>query len=59
MATKTYKFRVVIEPDEDFYTSIPWFTRGAQGMVEHGERIPEEPADQMEVSVEPRVAVTI
>jgi predicted RNase H-like HicB family nuclease len=30
-----------------------------ESMREHGERIPEEPADQVEVTVEPRVAVTV
>lgn len=30
-----------------------------ESMLEHGERIPEEPADEVEVSVEPRVAVTV
>jgi predicted RNase H-like HicB family nuclease len=28
-------------------------------MLEHGELIPEEPADQVQVTVEPRVAVTV
>ena len=28
-------------------------------MLEHGERLPEEPADQVEVTVDPRVAVTV
>jgi len=30
-----------------------------ESMLEHGGRIPEEPADQVEVTVEPRVAVTV
>jgi len=30
-----------------------------ESMREHGERIPEEPADQVEVTEEPRVAVTV
>jgi predicted RNase H-like HicB family nuclease len=30
-----------------------------ESMLEHGERIPEEPADQVEVTVEARVAVTV
>ena len=30
-----------------------------ESMLEHGERIPEEPSDQVEVTVEPRVAVTV
>ena len=30
-----------------------------ESMREHDERIPEEPADQVEVTVEPRVAVTV
>ena len=28
-------------------------------MLEHGERIPEKPSDEVEVTVEPRVAVTV
>jgi len=30
-----------------------------ESMLAHGERIPEEPADQAEVTVEPRVAITV
>ena len=30
-----------------------------ESMLEHGERIPEEPADQVDVSVEPRIAVIV
>ncbi len=30
-----------------------------ESMREHGEDIPEEPADQVEVTVEPRVAITV
>jgi hypothetical protein len=30
-----------------------------ESMLEHGEHIPEEPADQVEVTVEPRVAITV
>jgi len=30
-----------------------------ESMLGHAERIPEEPPDQVEVSVEPRVAVTV
>ena len=30
-----------------------------ESMREHGEPIPEEPADEVEVTVEPRVAVTV
>ena len=30
-----------------------------ESMVEHGEHVPEEPADQVEVTVEPRVAITV
>jgi len=86
---KTYNFRVVIEPDEDFDGNPAGFhawcpalervggsTWGAteaealrnidqvirlviESMVEHGEPIPEEPRDQVEVTVEPRVAVTV
>jgi len=28
-------------------------------MMEHGERLPEEPSVQVEVTVDPRVAVTV
>jgi predicted RNase H-like HicB family nuclease len=88
MAMKTYNFRVVIEPDEDFdgnpagwhaycpaLEHVGGSTWGAteaealkkindvvhlviESMVEHGEPIP-QPADQVEVTVEPRVAVTV
>ncbi len=86
---KTYNFRVVVEPDEDFdgnpsgwHAYCPLLkeqgasTWGATesealdninnvvhmvvaSMLEHGEHIPDEPADQVEVTVEPRVAVTV
>ena len=86
---KTYNFKVVVEPDEDFdgnpsgwHVYCPALKeRGAstwgetheealknieevihlvvESMVEHGERIPEEPGDQVEVTVEPRVAVIV
>jgi predicted RNase H-like HicB family nuclease len=89
MAMKTYNFRVVVEPDEDFggnpagwHAYCPLLEQqGAstwgltesealnnlstvvhmvvESMLEHGEHIPEEPADQVEVTVEPRVAVTV
>lgn len=89
MAMKTYNFRVVLEPDEDFdgnssgfHAYVPLLERqGAstwgeteaealknietalrlvlESMREHGEAIPEEPADQVEVTVEPRVAITV
>ena len=86
---KTYNFKVVIEPDEDFDGNPSGFhaycpvlekagasTWGAteaealknidevlhlvvESMLEHGEAIPEEPKDQVEVTVEPRIAVTV
>jgi predicted RNase H-like HicB family nuclease len=86
---KTYNFKVVLEPDEDFdgnpsgwHAFCPvleqqgastWGETQAEAlrnidnlvrmvvesMREHNERIPEEPADQVEVTVEPRVAVTV
>lgn len=86
---KTYNFRVVVEPDEDFAGNpAGWHAycplleqQGAstwgstesealsnlstvvhmvvESLLEHGEHIPEEPADQVEVTVEPRVAVTV
>jgi predicted RNase H-like HicB family nuclease len=86
---KTYNFKVVVEPDEDFdgnpsgwHAFCPvlepqgastWGATQAEAlknidelvhtvvesMLEHGEHIPEEPADQVEVTVEPRVAVTV
>jgi predicted RNase H-like HicB family nuclease len=30
-----------------------------ESMLEHGEHLPEEPANKVEVTVEPRVAVTV
>ena len=30
-----------------------------ESMVEHGESIPQQPADEVEVTLEPRVAVTV
>ncbi len=89
MDMKTYNFKVVVEPDEDFdgnpagwHAYCPaiekqgastWGTTEAEAlkninsvvhmvvesMLEHGEPIPEEPADQVQVTVEPRVAVTV
>jgi predicted RNase H-like HicB family nuclease len=86
---KTYNFKVVIEPDENFdghpygwHAYCPALEQqGAstwgetpeealknvdevvhlvvESMLAHGEHIPEEPADQVEVTVEPRVAVTV
>src|ERR1700722_5182876 len=88
MAMKTYNFKVLIEPDEDFdgnpsgwHAHCPALERlgGStwgetrevalknindvvhmivESMLEHGEAIP-QPADQVEVTVEPRVAVTV
>ena len=89
MSMKTYNFRVVIEPDEDFDGNPSGFhafcpileTQGAstwgatpeealknisevvhmvvESMHEHGEPIPDEPRNEVEVTVEPRVAVTV
>jgi len=89
MDMKTYNFKVVIEPDEDFdghpsgwHAFCPaiekqgastWGATEAEAlkninsvvhmvvesMLEHGEPIPEEPADQVQVTVDPRVAVTV
>jgi predicted RNase H-like HicB family nuclease len=89
MPMKTYNFRVVVEPDEDFdgnpdgwHAYCPLLEQqGAstwgltesealsnlsnvvrmvvESMLEHVERVPEEPADQVEVTVEPRVAITV
>ncbi len=86
---KTYNFKVVIEPDEDFdgnpsgwhaycpaLKHVGGATWGAtetealknindvvrmviESMVEHGESIPQQPADEVEVTLEPRVAVTV
>jgi predicted RNase H-like HicB family nuclease len=82
MEMKTYNFKVVVEPDEDFdgnpsgyHAYCPaleqqgastWGTTEAealknidslirmvvQSMIEHGERLPEEPSDQVEVTVQ-------
>jgi predicted RNase H-like HicB family nuclease len=89
MPMKTYNFKVIMEPDEDFdgnpsgwhaycpaLQKVGGSTWGeteeealkninevvhlvVESMREHGEPIPEEPADQVEVTVEPRVAVTV
>jgi len=86
---KTYNFKVVVEPDEDFdgnqsgwhaYCPVleqqgasTWGATEAEAlknindlvhlvvesMLEHCEQIPEEPADQVHVTVEPRVAITV
>jgi len=86
---KTYTFKVVIEPDEDFdgnpsgwHAYCPALEQqGAstwgdteqealknihnvvrmvvESMIEHGEHIPEGPGDEVEVTIEPRVAVTV
>ena len=86
---KTYNFKVVVEPDEDFDGNPSGYhaycpaleqqgasTWGAteaealknidglirmvvQSMLEHGERLPEEPSDQVEVTIDPRVAVIV
>ncbi len=86
---KTYNFKVVVEPDEDFDGNASgWHAycpvleeRGAstwgatqadamkniesvvhmvvESMLEHGEAIPEGPRDDVEVTVDPRVAVTV
>ncbi len=89
MHMKTYNFKVVVEPDEDFdgnpsgwHAYCPaieqqgastWGATEAEAlknidsvvhmvvesMLEHGQSIPEEPTDQVQVTVEPRVAVTV
>jgi predicted RNase H-like HicB family nuclease len=86
---KTYNFKVVVEPDEDFdgnssgwhaYSPVleqqgasTWgatetealknisdlIRRVVESMLEHHEHIPEESSDEGEVTVEPRVAVTV
>jgi predicted RNase H-like HicB family nuclease len=86
---KTYNFKVVVEPDEDFdgnpsgwhaYCPIleergasTWgATQGeamkniesvvrmvVESMLERGEAIPDAPRDEVEVTIEPRVAVTV
>ena len=86
---KTYNFKIVIEPDEDFDGNPHGFhvycpaleksgasTWGAteaealkniddvihlviESLREHGEPIPEEPKDEVEVTVDPRIAVTV
>ena len=86
---KTYNFKVVLEPDEDFdgnpsgwHAYCPALERqGAStwgatedealaninevvrlvvaSLLEHRDHIPEEPADQVVVTLEPRVAVTV
>jgi predicted RNase H-like HicB family nuclease len=86
---KTYNFKIVVEPDEDFDGEPSGFhaycpvleqqgasTWGAteaealknidsvvhmvvQSTLEHGEHLPEEPSDQVEFTIDPRVAVTV
>jgi predicted RNase H-like HicB family nuclease len=86
---KIYRFRVVLERDEDFdgnpsgwHAYCPALERQeastwsvtesealqsmnevvrmvVESMLEHGEHVPEEPADEVEVTGEPRVAVTV
>jgi len=86
---KTYTFKVVVEPDEDFdgnpsgwhaYCPVlerqgasTWGATEAEAlknidsvirmvvdsMIEHHEPLPDEPGDDVQVSVEPRVAVTV
>jgi predicted RNase H-like HicB family nuclease len=86
---KTYNFRIVVEPDEDFdgnpagwHAFCPALqqqgasTWGAteeeavqkindlvrlvvESIVARGERLPEEPSGEVEVTLEPRVAVTV
>jgi predicted RNase H-like HicB family nuclease len=81
--SKTYTFRVVVEPDEDrWFAYAPaletvggttWgYTKEealqniaevvrmvVESLAAHGEPIPDEPRDQVEVYTEPRVAVTV
>jgi predicted RNase H-like HicB family nuclease len=86
---KTYSFKIVVEPDEDFdgnpsgwHAYCPILEeRGAstwggtqaeamkniesvvrmvvESMLERGEAIPDAPKDEVEVTIQPRVAVTV
>jgi predicted RNase H-like HicB family nuclease len=86
---KTYNFKIVLEPDEDFegnpsgwraycpalehQGASTWGSTEAEAlkkinevvhmvvdsMIEHGEHLPEQPFDQVQVTVEPRIAVTV
>ena len=48
------------ETEDDALKNIKELVRMVvESMLEHGDRIPEEPSDQVEVTVEPRVAVTV
>jgi predicted RNase H-like HicB family nuclease len=48
------------ETEDEAIKNINELVRMVVGsMREHGQRIPEEPPDQVEVTVEPRVAVTV
>ena len=48
------------ETEDDALKNIKELVRMAvESMLEHGDRNPEEPSDQVEVTVEPRVAVTV
>ena len=80
---KTYRFKVVVEPDDDrFHAYCPVLEdHGAatwgrtreealkhidevvqlvvDSMAEHGERLTDESTDDVEVTVDPRVTVTV
>ena len=86
---KTYNFKVVVEPDEDFdgnpsgwhaycpalesHGAATWGATEAEAlkkindvvhmvvesMIEHGQGLPDEPADQVAIEPEPRVAVIV
>ena len=48
------------ESEDEAMKNINELVRMVVGsMLEHGERIPEEPPDQVEVTIEPRDAVTV
>ena len=48
------------ETEDDALKNIKELVRMVvESMLEHGDRNPEEPSDQVEVTVEPRVAVTV
>lgn len=66
---KTYMFRVVVEPDEDRwvaycpalvkYAATTWGNTREEALQHIQEAIPEEPSEEVIVSSEPRVEVTI
>ncbi len=69
---RTNSFKVVLEPTATAGMPIvrPWYGKAlrnihdviqmvVRSLVEHGEAVPEEPADEVRVFAEPQVAVIV